>query len=108
MKYFYTHLIEIESIIIRLDKIKLSDEQKLRLTQLLDSTMHHVILDAALSQFQEPDKRVFMNRLVENNHDKIWKFLNEKVEGIETKIKKTVDELKEEFVNDLEEAEKLS
>ena len=32
MKQFYAHLIEIESIVVELDKMNLSDAQKLHLT----------------------------------------------------------------------------
>lgn len=101
---FYTHLIEIESIIIELDKLDLSQEQKIHLTSLIDSSLHHTILDAVLSELSDSDKRVFLNNLKEDDHSKIWKFLNEKVDNIEEKIKKTADDLKSEIHQDLKEA----
>lgn len=101
---FYTHLIEIESIIIELDKLDLSQEQKIHLTGLIDSSLHHTILDAVLSELSDSDKRVFLNNLKEDDHSKIWKFLNEKVDNIEEKIKKTADDLKSEIHQDLKEA----
>ncbi len=107
MKHFYTHLIEIESINIALDKIDLSSEQRMHLAQLVDSSLHHTILDAVLSQLKDEDKRAFMIHLNENDHDKIWQFLNGKVVDIEVKIKKVADELKKELEKDLKEAEKL-
>src|SRR3990167_1424953 len=94
MKYFYTHLIEIESIIVELDKLDLSDDQRIHLTGLIDSSLHHTILDAVLSELKPVDKRIFLTHLQENDHSKIWKFLNEKVENIEDKIKKTAGNLK--------------
>lgn len=107
MKQWYTHLIEIESIIIELDKMELSKEEKLHLAHLINSSLHHVVLDAVLSQLQEQDKAVFIRHLNEDDHDKIWKFLNEKVEGIEDRIKKVADQLIEELKKDLKEAKKL-
>ncbi|OGE19049.1 hypothetical protein A3D83_00100 [Candidatus Daviesbacteria bacterium RIFCSPHIGHO2_02_FULL_41_10] len=104
MKYFYTHLIEIESIIVELDKLDLSDDQRIHLTGLIDSSLHHTILDAVLSELKPVDKRIFLTHLQENDHSKIWKFLNEKVENIEDKIKKTAGDLKEELKKDLKEA----
>lgn len=104
MKQFYTHLVDIESIIIELDKMDLSREEKLHLANLVDANLHHTILDAVLSQLQDPDKRVFITQLSEGNHDKIWKFLNEKVSGVEDKIKKVAEDLKKELHNDLKEA----
>ncbi|MDO8577136.1 MAG: hypothetical protein Q7R82_02215 [Candidatus Daviesbacteria bacterium] len=104
MKQFYTHLIEIESIIVELDKLDLSQEQKIHLTGLIDSSLHHTVLDAVLSELLPEDKRVFLNYLKEDDHSKIWKFLNEKVENIEEKIKKTADDLKSQLQKDLKEA----
>ncbi len=100
-KTFYGHLIEIESIIIELDKLDLSKEQKHHLTSLVDVSLHHTVLDAILSQLKEEDKRVFMHQLTVNDHQKIWKFLNEKVDNIEDRIKNTAEQLKKELLKDI-------
>lgn len=107
MKYFYTHLIEIESVIEELDKMDLSKEEKIHLSQLLDSSLHHTILDAIFSQLNEEDKKVFATYLQEGEHEKIWKFLNEKIDGVEDKIKKVAKDLKKELYKDLKEAKSL-
>lgn len=106
MKQFYTHLIEIESILVELDKMDLTDEQKVHLTSLIDSSLHHTVLDAVLSQLNDADKRVFLNYLKEDDHGKIWQFLNEKVDNIEDKIKKAADDLTKQLHKDLQEARK--
>lgn len=102
--FFYSNLIEIESIIMELDKLDLTDEQKVHLAGLIDSSLHHMILDAILSELTPADKKVFLNHLKEDNHSKIWQFLNEKVDNIEDKIKKAADDLKTEMHKDLKEA----
>lgn len=107
MKQFYTHLIEIESIIIELDQIDLSKEEKLHLAQLVDSSLHHTILNAVLSQLKDEDKQEFLSYLSENNNEKIWQFLKGKVDGVEVKIKEAAEDLKKELVKDLKEAKKL-
>lgn len=104
MKYFYTHLIEIESVILELDKMDLSKKEKLYLANLIDSSLHHKILDVILSQLKDQDKRLFMIYLNERNHDKIWQFLNKRVDKVEDKIKKAVEELKIELHQDLRQA----
>src|SRR3989337_1984369 len=104
MKQFYSHLIEIESIISEFDKLDLSEEKKIHLTSLIDSSLHHTVLDAILSEFSPQDKQIFLNHLQDGNHGKIWKFLNEKVDNIEEKIKKAADDLKKELHEDLKEA----
>lgn len=104
MSKFYSRLIEIESIVIELDQMDLTDEQKTHLAILVDSSLHHAILDAILSQLTDVDKRVFISHLNEGNHDRIWKFLNEKVDKVEDKIRKASDDLKKELHKDLKEA----
>lgn len=104
MKQWYTHLIKIESVIIELDKMDLSKEEKLHLAHLVDSSLHHTILDAILSELSDEDKVVFINHLKADDHDKIWKFLNEKADGVEDKIKKVAEDLKSQLHEDIKKA----
>lgn len=106
MRYFFSHLIEIDSIIIELDKLDLSPEQKLHLTNLIDSSLYHTILDAVLSELTSADKRIFLNHLKEDDKDKIWQFLNQKIDNIEDKIKRAANDLQQELHKDLKEATK--
>lgn len=106
MKQFYSHLIEIESITLELDKLDLSEDQKYYLASLVDSSLHHQVLDAVLSELSDSDKRVFLQHLNEDDHDKIWKFLNEKVDNIEEKIKNAAEDLKRQLHDDLKKAKK--
>ena len=105
MKYFYTHLVEIESVIEELDNLDLSSEQKVHLASLIDSSLHHTILDAIFSELAESDKKVLLNFLKMDDHYQTWKFLNEKVDGIEEKIKKVAEDLIVELKKDLKEAQ---
>lgn len=104
MKKWYTHLIEIESVTEELDKLDLSAEEKLYLAHLVDSNLHHTILNAVLSELSAKDKEIFLNHLSRENHDQIWQFLNEKVHNIEEKIKQAAEQLKKELKKDLKEA----
>lgn len=101
MKQFYSHLIETQSIIVELDKLDLTDEQKTHLAGLIDSSLHHTVLDAVLSELSDADKKVFLQSLKEDDHGKIWQFLNEKVDNIEDKIKKAAEDLVKEMHEDI-------
>lgn len=107
MTFFYSHLIEIESVAEELDKMDLNPDQKLHLAQLLDSSLHHTILDAIFSQLSEEDKKVFASHLQEGRHEKIWKFLQEKIDHVEDKIRAVAKDLKEQLHKDLKEAKKI-
>lgn len=108
MKYFFSHLIEIESLIVKLDELDLTDEQKLHLSSLVDSTIHQTILDLVLSKLSVEDKKIFIKKLEESPEDKeLMDFLVGKVDNIEDEISKTVKELKEELHEDLKGASNL-
>ncbi|MEK7616679.1 MAG: hypothetical protein AAB414_01350 [Patescibacteria group bacterium] len=101
MKRFYSHIIEIDSITYELDKLDLSKNQKLHLASLVDSSLHYTIIDAILSELSAEDKRAFLQHLNMEDHQKIWNFLNEKVDKVEEKIKKAAEDLKDELHEDL-------
>ena len=107
MKQFYTELVDIESIIVELDKLELSKEERLHLAKIIDSSLHNVILDAILSQLQEDDKKIFLKHLKENDHMGIWRFLKGKIDGVEKKIREAAGELKLELHKDLKNTKKL-
>lgn len=107
MKHFYSHIIEIESITIELDQMELSESEKMHLASLIDSNLHHSILAAVLSELSEEDKKAFMMYLIDQDNDKIWDLLNERVEKIEIKIKKVAEEIKKELHEDIKTSKKL-
>lgn len=106
MKHFYSHLIEIASLTLELDRLDLDEDQKTHLATLIDSSLHHTVLDAILSELTDQDKRAFLHHLNENDHDKIWKFLNAKIENIEDKIKSAARDLQGKLHEDLKKAKK--
>jgi hypothetical protein len=106
MKRFYSHLIEIESVTMELDSIELEDHEKHELAHLVDSNIHNVVMDAILSKLPDEDKREFAQVATDQDHEKIWKFLNEKTNDIESEIKKAAAEFKKELKEDIKEAKK--
>lgn len=101
MKYFFSHLTEIESINIELDKLDLKKEQKLHLADLIDSSLYHTVLDAIFSELNSEEKKDFINHLREDDSERMWSFLNSKIDNIEDKIKKAAEDLKKELHSDL-------
>lgn len=102
-KQFYSHIVETESIIIELDKLDLSKEEKTHLISIADSSLYHTIVDAILSELSKEDKKMFLKHLVSQEHDKLWELLKEKTENIEEKIKKAAQDLKEKLHQDIKE-----
>lgn len=108
MKVFYTRFISIQSLHEELDSLDLSDEQRLHLANLIDSSLHHAILDEILSNLDDHNKKLFLSMLNEDpESEKLLEFLNEKIDGIEDKIKKTSDDLVTEMHKDIKGAKQV-
>lgn len=108
MPYFYTKYIVIESLIEELHSMDLSDEERHHLTSLVDSSLHHAILDEILSSLSKEDKKIFLNKINQDpESEKIMEFLNEKIENIEEKIRRVSDELVKEMHSDVKEAKRV-
>lgn len=107
MKHFYSEIIELESLTMELDMMDLSETEKHHLALLVDSNLHHAVLDAVLSELSEQDKKIFLEHLNRNDHLKIWDHLNGRIENIEEKIKSAADALKSELHKDLKEAKQI-
>lgn len=109
MKHFYSHLIQIESVVVKLEELNLTEEQKMHLGALIDSTIHQSVLEMILSKLPESEKRIFIEKLQENSEDKkMMDFLQGKVDNIENEILQTVKELKKELNEDIKEAGRIS
>lgn len=85
----------------------LSDDERIHLASLVDSTLHQAILDEILSNLSEADKKLFIHELKKDpESEKILEFLNEKIDNVEEKITKVADELVIEMHKDIKEARK--
>lgn len=105
MKYFYTKYLFLEEFLSEFHTLDLSKEEKSHLSYLVDSSLHHVILDEILSNLKVEDKNIFLNLLKENpENEELIEFLKNKIEGIEEKIKKVSEELIKEMHNDIKKA----
>jgi len=104
-KQFYNHIVETDSVVVKLHDMNLRDEEKAHLIALMDSSLHHVILDAILSELSHEDKKLFLKELASDDHDAIWKFLRVRITGIEDKINKVATDLKNELHEDIKEVD---
>ena len=102
-RHFYSHLVEISIISLELGDLDLSKDERIHLIQLVEDNIHHAILDAILSELSEEDKKIFLHHLVEDDHDKVWEHLNQKIENIEDKIKNVAESIKKELHRDIKE-----
>lgn len=108
MAIFYTKYIVIEDLITELHGLDLSDKERHHLATLVDSSLHHAILNEILNNLSEEDKREFLHQLNQDpENEKIMDFLKEKVDKIEDKIRHVSEELVKEMHEDIKGARKL-
>ena len=100
-KQFYSHIIETDSLTLALQTLELEDHERKHLEMLIESTIHHEVIDAILSELSDEDKKKFLIHLSSDNHEKIWEHLMAKVDSIEDKIKQAAESLKQEIHADI-------
>ncbi len=105
-RHFYHHLIEIDSIHLALGNLDLSPEEKQELLTIVETNINHAIMDSILSELADPDKKVFLSHVVTDDHDAIWKLLNDKIDNAQDKILITINEFKKKLHADILEAHK--
>jgi ribosome recycling factor len=105
-KHFYAHIVDTSSLSLELGGMDMKPHERVHLSSLIDSSIHHAVLDLVLSELNVSDKKVFLTHLASEEHDKVWKLLNSKIENIEDKIRKAANDLKQELHKDVEEAKK--
>ncbi len=107
MSIFYQKYIVIENLVAELNDLNLSEEERAHLSALVDSSLHHAILDEILSNLNEEDKKTFLHLLNQDpENEKMVDFLNERIDNIEDKIRKVSTELVKEMHEDVKEVKK--
>jgi len=104
--HFYHSLVSMESLSVRLDLFEFSAEEKEKLVEIAERTLHHSILDLILSELNESDRKLFLSHHASENHDEIWSLLTGSVKNIEKKIKVTADSVAKKLQRDLKKIRK--
>lgn len=102
-KHFYSHIVDTSTIVVELADMDMSHEERLHLLALLESNIHHAVLDVVLSSLHGEDKKTFLFHLHADDHDEIWKLLNSKTDKMEEKIKEAAEILKRQLHQDIKE-----
>jgi len=107
-KTFYHHLVSTEEISIELDKLGLSEHERIELLEIAENTIHYTIIDIVLSELKEEDKKTFLEHHVKSNHETTLRYLKEKIDDLESRIKESAEILKSNFLKDIKELKSLS
>lgn len=98
---FYTHLVSLHTIHNAFDRLEIEQEHREELFVILESHIHHVVLDLILSELGEADKKKFMEHLAKEEHGPLWHLVSNKIEGVEDRIVEAIEAVKEELHKDI-------
>jgi len=107
-KTFYHHLVSTEEISIELEKLGLPEHEQIELLEIAENTIHYTIIDIVLSELKEEDKKTFLEHHAKSNHEITLRYLKEKIDDLESRIKESAEILKSNFLKDIKELKSLS
>lgn len=99
--HFYHSIVSMESLQVRLDLFEFSAEEREKLMEVAERTLHHSILDLVLSELNEGDRKLFLTHHASENHDEVWRLLTGNVKNIEKKIKIAAESVSNKLNKDL-------
>lgn len=109
MKIFYSHLINLDDLILEIEELSLEKSHKRDLCLLIDSMVHNLVLDHSLSKLDAKNKEEFL-KLVQKDlaSEVLLNFLREKIDNFEDTLKFELNNLKKELIKDIKEAKEIS
>jgi hypothetical protein len=102
--YFYEHIISPDDLYKELEVLDLTDSERNHIVMIVQSTMHHVIMDVILEKLHDDHKHIFLLHIAEDNHEKVWELLREHLHEPEGLILSAIETLKIELLQDIQEA----
>lgn len=105
-KHFYSHIVETDTLIFELNKLDLSQSEKYHLIELIDSNLHHAILEEILTHLDDEEKIIFLEHIAEGKYNDIWQLLEKRIDGVESKIEMIAEEVRKELQEDIDEIKK--
>ncbi|MFI5265187.1 MAG: hypothetical protein ACHQT7_00395 [Candidatus Levyibacteriota bacterium] len=100
-RQFYSHLVTVHLVAEELDTLGFSEKEKEELLHHVHGSIHYAVLDVTLDALPEEHKKTFLEHVNNNDHEKVWEYLDEHAQGIKEKIKDVTSSLVEEFLEDI-------
>lgn len=102
-KLFFDHLIEFEEIEIELKKLDVTHEERIELERLIDSMVHHRVVDRILTHLPAEHHEEFLDKYYKKPYDPVLlSWINQRIEeSVEKHVKDEVAKLKKEILKDL-------
>ena len=105
-KHFYSHLIQVNDIILDLGDLEMTSEERVHLLALLEANIHTTVVNTVLNELPESEKKIFLQNILIDNHNKTLEHLWKNSADIEQKIKDSVENLLKEMKKDISSVKK--
>lgn len=107
-KLFFDHLIEFEEVEIELKGLDLGSEEKKELEQLIDSMVHHRVIDRILTHLPRHHHAEFIESFHKAPYDpKLLSWINQRIKAsVEEHVKDEIKKLKQEILEDIRSSHK--
>lgn len=105
-KHFYTHLVEIDTIRLELDRLSIQSAEREELIMIIHESLHHVVIDLVLTELTSSDRKLFLSYVMQGCHDEIWILLEQKIEKPEEKMRNAIKSFVIELHRDIEDLQK--
>lgn len=100
-RYFYAHVVSPEDIHKELEILDITEDEKHHLAIVIESTLHHVVVDVILSEVPEEHKDTLLRHISQDDHDQIWEVLHAHFDDPEGRVKEVAHEVLQELRDDI-------
>lgn len=100
-KHFYSHLVETTHITLEIAELDVTSKERVHLLSLVEANIHTTVVASILDQLEPEEKKKFLSNLSKEDHSKTLSHLKEKVSDIEDKLKKEIDKVTSELLEDV-------
>ncbi len=100
-KHFYSHLVETTHITLEIAELDVTSKERVHLLSLVEANIHTTVVSSVLDQLEPEEKKKFLSNLSKEDHSKTLSHLKEKISDIEEKLKKEIDQVTSDLLEDV-------
>lgn len=101
MSILVKHFVNNPRVVLAINDLTLSEEEKVKLTETVVLLYHQKLLSKFLEKLVEEDKRLLMEKLLQESATDVINLLREKIIDIEGVVNEAILELDDQILNDL-------
>ena len=101
MSILVKHFVNNPKVVLEINELPLSEEEKIKLTETVILLYHQNLLSKFLEKLEAEDKKLLLEKLLQDSQTEAITFLREKIMNIESVVSDAIVELEEQILNDL-------